>query len=158
MEYCSTSHLKSHTKFQSNSNWFLFTGICSNNNVPSVSSINRILRNRAAERAAVEYTKIASRSLFQYYPQFWPLPPVQDVPRDYSVTSAPRELYSTDRTIRASDNEEEAVISGISSLFHVRKNSSRKVNISVRVVFVNEELPCASMKKDKDGYYFSEIS
>ena len=48
-----------------------FTGVCSTANVPSVSSINRILRNRAAERAAVEYTKIASRSMLNLYPQLW---------------------------------------------------------------------------------------
>ena len=50
---------------------FFSTGVCSTANVPSVSSINRILRNRAAERAAVEYTKIASRSMLNLYPQLW---------------------------------------------------------------------------------------
>lgn len=39
-----------------------------------MSSINRILRNRAAERAAVEYTKIASRSLLHMYPPYWTVP------------------------------------------------------------------------------------
>ena len=53
--------------------------MCSSGNVPSVSSINRILRNRAAERAALEYTKIASRSLFHIYPQYWN---VQTSPQD----------------------------------------------------------------------------
>ena len=56
------------------------TGVCSTSNVPSVSSINRILRNRAAERAAVEYTKIASRSMLNLYPQLWRL----QQPHDYT--------------------------------------------------------------------------
>ncbi|KAL4219430.1 Paired box protein Pax-3 [Mactra antiquata] len=56
----------------------LADGICGTSNVPSVSSINRILRNRAAERAAMEYTKIASRSLMNMYPQIWPLPTSRD--------------------------------------------------------------------------------
>ena len=35
----------------------LLTGICTNSTAPSVSSINRILRNRAAERAAAEFAR-----------------------------------------------------------------------------------------------------
>ena len=34
-----------------------FTEVCSSGTAPSVSSINRILRNRAAERAAAEITR-----------------------------------------------------------------------------------------------------
>eukprot|EP00095_Tigriopus_kingsejongensis_P002591 maker-scaffold599_size127490-snap-gene-0.8 protein:Tk02591 transcript:maker-scaffold599_size127490-snap-gene-0.8-mRNA-1 annotation:"paired box protein pax-6-like" len=34
-------------------------GVCSNSTAPSVSSINRILRNRAAERAAAEFARAA---------------------------------------------------------------------------------------------------
>ncbi|CAG0890525.1 unnamed protein product [Cyprideis torosa] len=34
-------------------------GVCTNNTAPSVSSINRILRNRAAERAAAEFARAA---------------------------------------------------------------------------------------------------
>ncbi|XP_052787978.1 paired box protein Pax-6-like [Mya arenaria] len=51
----------------------LTDGVCSTHNVPSVSSINRILRNRAAERVALEYTKIASRSLLHMYSPMWNL-------------------------------------------------------------------------------------
>ena len=63
----------------------LSSGVCSTANVPSVSSINRILRNRAAERAAVEYTKIASRSMLQLYPQLWSLHESRHLiqPRDF---------------------------------------------------------------------------
>jgi len=35
-------------------------GICTNNTAPSVSSINRIIRNRAAERATEEFSRVAS--------------------------------------------------------------------------------------------------
>merc|ERR1719427_583554 len=34
-------------------------GVCVNNTAPSVSSINRILRNRAAERAAADFARAA---------------------------------------------------------------------------------------------------
>ena len=33
------------------------SGVCTNSTAPSVSSINRILRNRAAERAAAEFAR-----------------------------------------------------------------------------------------------------
>ncbi|KAH3794546.1 paired box protein Pax-6-like [Dreissena polymorpha] len=49
----------------------LSDGLCTENNVPSVSSINRILRNRASERAALEYTRIASRSFLPLFPPYW---------------------------------------------------------------------------------------
>ena len=35
-------------------------GVCNNNTAPSVSSINRILRNRAAERAAVDFARVSN--------------------------------------------------------------------------------------------------
>lgn len=35
----------------------IITGVCTNSTAPSVSSINRILRNRAAERAAAEFAR-----------------------------------------------------------------------------------------------------
>ena len=38
--------------------------MCTRNNLPSVSSINRILRNRAAERSALEYAHVVHRSLY----------------------------------------------------------------------------------------------
>lgn len=40
------------------------TGVCSNATAPSVSSINRILRNRAAERAAAEFARAAGYGLY----------------------------------------------------------------------------------------------
>lgn len=41
-----------------------FPGVCSNATAPSVSSINRILRNRAAERAAAEFARAAGYGLY----------------------------------------------------------------------------------------------
>nr|UEK51518.1 Pax-6-like 1 [Parasacculina yatsui] len=46
-------------------------GVCTNSTAPSVSSINRILRNRAAERAAAEFARAAGYGLYSAY-----LPPV----------------------------------------------------------------------------------
>eukprot|EP00096_Caligus_rogercresseyi_P003248 TRINITY_DN15985_c0_g1_i1.p1 TRINITY_DN15985_c0_g1~~TRINITY_DN15985_c0_g1_i1.p1 ORF type:complete len:407 (-),score=93.30 TRINITY_DN15985_c0_g1_i1:128-1348(-) len=44
-------------------------GVCTNNTAPSVSSINRILRNRAAERAAAEFARAAGfPSMYSPYP------------------------------------------------------------------------------------------
>lgn len=42
----------------------LSTGVCTNATAPSVSSINRILRNRAAERAAAEFARAAGYGLY----------------------------------------------------------------------------------------------
>lgn len=42
----------------------LFLGVCTNATAPSVSSINRILRNRAAERAAAEFARAAGYGLY----------------------------------------------------------------------------------------------
>ncbi|XP_046453715.1 paired box protein Pax-6-like isoform X2 [Daphnia pulex] len=39
-------------------------GVCTNGTAPSVSSINRILRNRAAERAAAEFARAAGYGLY----------------------------------------------------------------------------------------------
>lgn len=54
----------------------MFAGVCTNGTAPSVSSINRILRNRAAERAAAEFARAAGYGLYQVshpYASFpWP--------------------------------------------------------------------------------------
>ena len=77
-------------------------GVCTSSNVPSVSSINRILRNRAAERAAVEYTKIASRSFMNLYPHLWSMPS----PRDYTcAVRVPDSSASSDEQLSKSDDE-----------------------------------------------------
>lgn len=43
---------------------FVVAGVCTNATAPSVSSINRILRNRAAERAAAEFARAAGYGLY----------------------------------------------------------------------------------------------
>ncbi|XP_028898802.1 paired box protein Pax-6 isoform X2 [Zeugodacus cucurbitae] len=43
-------------------------GVCTNTTAPSVSSINRILRNRAAERVASEFARTAAYSLYPPHP------------------------------------------------------------------------------------------
>ncbi|CAG7733047.1 unnamed protein product [Allacma fusca] len=48
-------------------------GVCTNSTAPSVSSINRILRNRAAERAAAEFARAAGYAgLYHPYALPWP--------------------------------------------------------------------------------------
>ncbi|XP_053689700.1 paired box protein Pax-6-like isoform X3 [Sabethes cyaneus] len=52
-------------------------GVCTNATAPSVSSINRILRNRAAERAAAEFARAAGYGLYPPPPYGgfpWPAP------------------------------------------------------------------------------------
>ncbi|KAK0065554.1 paired box protein Pax-6, partial [Biomphalaria pfeifferi] len=49
----------------------LADGVCTHSNVPSVSSINRILRNRSAEKAATEYARMASQVFHPLYPSPW---------------------------------------------------------------------------------------
>ncbi|XP_055382241.1 retinal homeobox protein Rx-like isoform X2 [Condylostylus longicornis] len=51
-------------------------GVCTNATAPSVSSINRILRNRAAERAAAEFARAAGYGLYPPHPYTgFPWPP-----------------------------------------------------------------------------------
>lgn len=44
--------------------------VCTNMTAPSVSSINRILRNRAAERAAADFAR-AAHTGYPVYPPYW---------------------------------------------------------------------------------------
>ncbi|XP_076325735.1 paired box protein Pax-6-like [Tachypleus tridentatus] len=46
--------------------------VCNNNTAPSVSSINRILRNRAADRAAAEFARAASYAIYYPYTAAFP--------------------------------------------------------------------------------------
>ncbi|XP_076436213.1 paired box protein Pax-6-like [Babylonia areolata] len=66
----------------------LSEGVCTQSNVPSVSSINRILRNRAAERAASEYAKMASQVLQPIYRPWFTVPPALPFPGHHPLTSA----------------------------------------------------------------------
>ncbi|RUS87420.1 hypothetical protein EGW08_004795 [Elysia chlorotica] len=73
----------------------LAEGICNHSNVPSVSSINRILRNRAAERAANEYAKVASQVLQPLYTSWWT---GQAPPSTVSTPLAPPKISLTPPT------------------------------------------------------------
>lgn len=53
---------------------FLLPGVCTNATAPSVSSINRILRNRAAERAAAEFARAAGYGLYAAPPPYGAFP------------------------------------------------------------------------------------
>lgn len=46
----------------------IISGVCTNATAPSVSSINRILRNRAAERVASEFARTAAYGLYPPHP------------------------------------------------------------------------------------------
>ncbi|XP_069945599.1 paired box protein Pax-6-like isoform X2 [Cherax quadricarinatus] len=48
--------------------------VCTNSTAPSVSSINRILRNRAAERAAADFARAAGYGLYNPYAFPWANP------------------------------------------------------------------------------------
>ncbi|XP_061164523.1 paired box protein Pax-6-like [Saccostrea echinata] len=48
-------------------------GVCTQSNLPSVSSINRILRNRAADKTAMAYARMFNSSLYPFPP---PVPPL----------------------------------------------------------------------------------
>ena len=57
------------------SNYIIISlGVCTNTTAPSVSSINRILRNRAAERAAEDFARTASSfsGLYGAHHPHWP--------------------------------------------------------------------------------------
>lgn len=52
----------------------IVAGVCTNATAPSVSSINRILRNRAAERAAAEFARAAGYGLYAAPPPYGAFP------------------------------------------------------------------------------------
>ncbi|XP_076332467.1 paired box protein Pax-6-like isoform X2 [Tachypleus tridentatus] len=58
--------------------------ICTNNTAPSVSSINRILRNRAAERAAAEFARAAGYTMYHPYAAAFPWGPAAATPPMWS--------------------------------------------------------------------------
>ena len=60
-------------------------GVCNQNTAPSVSSINRILRNRAAERAAADFARV-SHSGSPFYPPY-------GLPWSNSLGSAAAQLW-----------------------------------------------------------------
>ena len=74
-------------------------GVCNNNTAPSVSSINRILRNRAAERAAADFARVSNTG-FPYcspYPPSWAsaLPYLQGQPYPPGMPAGLLSLHSS---------------------------------------------------------------
>ncbi|XP_072165872.1 paired box protein Pax-6-like [Diadema setosum] len=65
-------------------------GVCTTSTVPSVSSINRILRNRAAERAAAEYARVTEQAYLRAYPELWSGPSRSHLVTPITVTQALR--------------------------------------------------------------------
>jgi len=105
-----------------NTSFLFVTGTCTANTVPSVSSINRILRNRAAERAAIEYTKIASRQLLQMYPTpFWNISQPRDEACVLQLPPHPRcmDYEHTDNRSTKSCDDEEIIGTKISRYFSI---------------------------------------
>ena len=80
-------------------------GVCTNATAPSVSSINRILRNRAAERAAAEFARAAGYGLYppHGYPGFpWPPPTHGMWPGGHGITNMTSPgSASTQRTLES---------------------------------------------------------
>ncbi|TMW45974.1 hypothetical protein DOY81_008946, partial [Sarcophaga bullata] len=71
-------------------------GVCTNTTAPSVSSINRILRNRAAERAAAEFARAAS---YSYMNQQHPYVSFPTWPTTFAAGHQPWHLTSHQNTI-----------------------------------------------------------
>ena len=62
--------------------------MCTQCNLPSVSSINRILRNRAADRAAMAYARMMGRALMPMpYPAAMWQPPLYPFPDQLYLNS-----------------------------------------------------------------------
>ncbi|KAH9503384.1 Paired box protein Pax-6 [Bulinus truncatus] len=68
----------------------LAEGVCTHSNVPSVSSINRILRNRCAEKAAKEYARLASQFFHPLYTSpWWTQPSPGQIPSTATLAAPP---------------------------------------------------------------------
>ncbi|XP_044728653.1 paired box protein Pax-6-like [Chrysoperla carnea] len=95
-------------------------GVCTNATAPSVSSINRILRNRAAERAAAEFARAAGYGLYHPHPyaaaaaafpwhsHLWPgaavgMPPTNSSAQGASVLGSPGSSASSGSIIHHPD-------------------------------------------------------
>lgn len=107
---------------------FWRSGVCTNATAPSVSSINRILRNRAAERVANEFARTASYGLYPGHPyaglpwhaatatptNFWPTPMAAALP-PLNTSAAPNPFpltgtvsSSTSRALSSSSGSHDA--------------------------------------------------
>ncbi|XP_014294281.1 paired box protein Pax-6 [Halyomorpha halys] len=85
-------------------------GVCTNGTAPSVSSINRILRNRAAERAAAEFARAAGYGMYPGYSPWplWGVPPANGYPHpDHTRTHQEGEGSGKDDESLGSGGEEQ---------------------------------------------------
>ncbi|XP_068081195.1 paired box protein Pax-6 [Anabrus simplex] len=102
-------------------------GVCTNATAPSVSSINRILRNRAAERAAAEFARAAGYGLYHPHPyaaafpwhpaaHLWTAPTLGLTPTSSSTSSAmagsPGSSSSPGSTVNHHHHHDTASLSG----------------------------------------------
>ena len=77
----------------------ILEGVCNNNTAPSISQINRILRNQAAERAAVDFARVSNIG-FPYCSPYPPplasaLPYGQGQPCPPLIPAGPPSLHSS---------------------------------------------------------------
>ncbi|XP_071534534.1 uncharacterized protein [Panulirus ornatus] len=91
--------------------------VCTNSTAPSVSSINRILRNRAAERAAADFARAAGYGLYNPYAFPWANPalltplaaaslPLHAAAADHMAhTTAPSPAHKDTVSVSHSDGE-----------------------------------------------------
>ncbi|XP_064121499.1 paired box protein Pax-6-like isoform X2 [Macrobrachium nipponense] len=77
--------------------------VCTNSTAPSVSSINRILRNRAAERAAAEFARAAGYGLYNPYAFPWANPALLN-----PFSSAALPMAAADPTNHSSSSSKDA--------------------------------------------------
>ncbi|XP_048772682.2 paired box protein Pax-6-like [Ostrea edulis] len=83
-------------------------GVCTQSNLPSVSSINRIIRNRVADRTALAYARMLNSSFYPFPP---PPPPLWRSMLSYPESSS---IY---RPPRACDSQHHVVVSEASQEF-----------------------------------------
>lgn len=88
--------------------YFCHTGVCTQSNLPSVSSINRIIRNRVADRTALAYARMLNSSFYPFPP---PPPPLWRSMLSYPESSS---IY---RPPRACDSQHHVVVSEASQEF-----------------------------------------
>lgn len=108
--------------------------ICTNTTAPSVSSINRILRNRAAERAASEFARVASYS-------FYPTPTYPGLPWHQPTTSLhPLHVWSQTQNIDMASSTSSKLILPCRHETKDDEDSPESNTLIGRVISINDML------------------